>query len=78
MCLLGMGALAWFVGNSRGFTGQRGRGSAPSAALGALRTEPPPCVPGMRASTCAAERLENGAPPRPAFPMGSPEDFRSG
>ena len=35
-------------GNSRGFTGQRGRGSAPSAALSALRTEPPPCVPGMR------------------------------
>lgn len=35
-------------GNSRGFTGQRRRGSAPSAALSALRTEPPPCVPGMR------------------------------
>ena len=35
-------------GNSRGFTGQRGRGSAPSAALSALRTEPPPRVPGMR------------------------------
>lgn len=31
-----------------GFTGQRGRGSAPSAALSALRTEPPPRVPGMR------------------------------
>ena len=25
-----------------------GGGSAPSAALSALRTEPPPCVPGMR------------------------------
>ena len=35
-------------GNSRGFTGQRGRGSAPSAALSALRTEPPPRVPGVR------------------------------
>ena len=35
-------------GNSRGFTGQRGRGSAPSAALSALRTEPPPRMPGMR------------------------------
>ena len=35
-------------GNSRGFTGQRRRGSAPSAALSALRTEPPPRVPGMR------------------------------
>ena len=35
-------------GNSRGFTGQRRRGSAPSAALSALRTEPPPCVPGVR------------------------------
>ena len=44
----GADALAGFVSNSRGFTGQRGRGSAPSAALSALRTEPPPRVPGMR------------------------------
>ena len=36
------------LGGGQGFTGQRGRGSAPSAALSALRTEPPPRVPGMR------------------------------
>lgn len=52
-----MDALAWFgalagFGGIRGFTGQRGRGSAPSAALGALRTEPPPRVPGMRLVQC--------------------------
>lgn len=76
MCLLGMGALAWFVGNSRGFTGQRGRGSAPSAALGALRTEPSPCVPGMRLVQYQLFALSRCR--RPAFPMGSPEDFRSG
>ena len=45
--VFGADALAGF-GGIRGFTGQRGRGSAPSAALGALRTEPPPRVPGMR------------------------------
>ncbi len=59
---------SWGLESSRGFTGQRGRGSAPSAALGALRTEPPPCVPGMRLvqyqlfTLSGCGRLEDGAP----------------
>ena len=70
-------ALARFGGSSNGgFAGQRGRGSAPSAALRRLEDGAPAPLPGMR--LVQYQLLALGSCGRPACPMGSSEDSSLG